>query len=230
MNSYDVIRAVMRGPSVDEGNTLVGHAAVFDSWTEINSHEGHFVERFAPGAFSKTLKERGDRVKVLFNHGMDPSIGDKPLGKPSILREDGNGLYAEVPLAETSYNADIRGMLESGALDGMSVRFRVINEDVEEMPQRSDNNPTGLPERTIREAQLYEFGPVTFPAYEAATAGIRSRSAYELWRNMPDEERNKLFGLGAGIATPSNEPPSGTPTLTKPQLLLKIRDLKEIAI
>jgi len=29
-----------------------------------------------------------------------------------------------------------------------------------------------LPERTIREAKLYEFGPVTFPTYAGATAGL----------------------------------------------------------
>ncbi len=40
-------------------------------------------------------------------------------------------------------------------------------------------NPRGLPERIIRELKIFEFGPVTFPAYEATTAGIRGRPAYE---------------------------------------------------
>jgi len=40
--------------------------------------------------------------------------------------------------------------------------------------KRSTWNPDALPERTIRSAQVFEFGPVTFPAYVGATAGIRS--------------------------------------------------------
>ena len=67
--------------STDGLGTLHGYAAVFNEDTVIDSWEGQFVERIAPGAFTKTLEERGDRVKVLFNHGFDPSIGDKPLGK-----------------------------------------------------------------------------------------------------------------------------------------------------
>lgn len=41
-------------------------------------------------------------------------------------------------------------------------------------PEASEDNPRALPERTIREAAVSEFGPVTFPAYADATAGLRS--------------------------------------------------------
>jgi hypothetical protein len=37
-----------------------------------------------------------------------------------------------------------------------------------------------MPERTIREVQLFEFGPVVFPAYPAATAGMRSLTDHYL--------------------------------------------------
>lgn len=46
--------------------------------------------------------------------------------------------------------------------------------DFVERVKRSTWNPDALPERTIRSAQVFEFGPVTFPAYVGATAGIRS--------------------------------------------------------
>jgi hypothetical protein len=165
----------------DEGptlGTLTGYMAVFNQWTEIHSWEGRFRERIAPGAFKKTLSENGDRVKILFNHGFDPSVGDKPLGKPRTLKEDTRGLYVEVPLDDTSYNRDLVASLRSGALDGMSFRFSVAREEWE----KEDED---LPERTIKEvARLFEGGPVTFPAYEATTAGVRARDAYQAWRTV----------------------------------------------
>lgn len=149
--------------------TLFGYFARFGEPTEINNPmEGHFVERLAPGAFKRTLAEHGRSVKVLFNHGLDPAIGQRPLGVPSMIREDTEGVYAEVPLDDTSYNRDLAASLRSGALSGQSFRFRPVTDEW------SKKGPSGLPEVTRTEVALREFGPVTFPAYSTATAGIRS--------------------------------------------------------
>lgn len=159
----------------DDGmRTLTGVPIVFNQWTEINGWEGRFRERIAPEALSRTLAERGDKVKVLFNHGYDPQIGEKPLGKPTRMDIRDDGLYVEVPLADTSYNRDLQALIDAGALDGMSFRFGVVADEWDD-----DGD---LPERTITELRLYELGPVTFPAYEATTVGVRSRSEYELFR------------------------------------------------
>lgn len=175
------------GEEEGDGRTLEGYAAVFNRWTEINSwFEGHFLERLAPGAFKNTLAKRGDRVKVLFNHGFDPSIGDKPLGKPSRMDEDDEGLWTETPLARTTYNDDLIELLRSGAIDGMSFRFRVTEEEWKKDPEPSDDNPVGLKERTIRAVDLLEYGPVTFPAYEATTAGVRSADVFRVWQQNPN--------------------------------------------
>lgn len=162
--------------ATDDGmRTLTGVPIVFDQWTEINGWEGRFKERIAPGALNKTLTERGDKVKVLFNHGYDPQIGEKPLGKPSVMDVRSEGLYVEVPLADTAYNRDLQALIDVGALDGMSFRFGVVADEW-------DNLEGDMPERTITELRLYELGPVTFPAYEATTVGVRSRSEYEDYR------------------------------------------------
>ncbi len=183
--------------------TLVGYAAVFNVDTVINSWEGRFVERIAPGAFSKTLRERGDKVKVLFNHGFDPTVGDKPLGKPAVQREDSKGLYVEVPLDDTSYNRDLVASLRSGALDGMSFRFSVKRE---EWAEPDDDNE--LPIRTIKEVQLWEYGPVTFPAYEATTAGVRGRDAYQAWRQTRTGGKSDAADIGTSD-DPTDTPPTG---------------------
>lgn len=173
-----LIRMTTELRAQDDGRTLVGYAAVFDQFTEINSWEGRFRERIQRGAFRKTLRENRNSIKVLFNHGMDPSIGDKPLGKPRTMKEDSRGLYVEVPLDDTSYNQDIIASLRSGALDGMSFRMTVQRDEWDDL--ESD-----LPERTIKEIRLYEFGPVTFPAYEATEAGVRAHAqeAFMAYRN-----------------------------------------------
>jgi prohead serine protease len=49
-----------------------------------------------------------------------------------------------------------------------------MREEVVDDPGRSDHNPDNLQERTIREAKVYEFGPVTFGAYKEATATLKA--------------------------------------------------------
>ena len=154
--------------------TLVGHFAKFNQWTKIDSaFEGRFMEQVAPGAFTKTFAENRSGMRVLFNHGKHPHVGEMPLGPITELREDAAGAYYEVPLLDTSYNRDLLPGLEQG-LFGASFRFKVMRDDLQRRPMASDWNPDALPQRTIQEASVREFGPVTFPAYEGATAGIRS--------------------------------------------------------
>lgn len=172
-NLYRAIPDIALERAADGGMpTLTGHFAVWNQWTEIRSaYEGNFMERFSPTAMSKTLAER--TPKVLFDHGKDPTVGNKVLGPiRSVLPDDYGAAYA-VQLLDTSYNRDLIPGLEAG-LYGSSFRFRVLQEDYVSRPARSDFNPKGIPERTVTEAQVMEFGPVTFPAYAGATAGLRS--------------------------------------------------------
>lgn len=161
-----------------DGNTMHGHFAVFDRWTEIDSwFEGRFLERISKGAFRdavKAWKEGRSNVRVLYDHGADPMIGNKPLGEITSLREDDTGAAYEVRLFdEASYVADLKPALRAGQL-GASFRFRVTAEKWSEPKRETDTNPQKLPERTIIGVDLFEFGPVTFPAYAEASAGLRS--------------------------------------------------------
>lgn len=169
-----------------DGNTLVGHFAVFNRWTEINSwYEGRFLERISPKAFSRTFKERAGQFRVLYDHGHDPSIGNKPLGTPDVLRADDTGAYYEVGLFDAPYVNDLKPAIRAGQM-GASFRFSVVKETIVEPKQASDHNPGKLPERTIDDVDLYEFGPVTFPAYAEATSGIRSTTDEFLERLLAD--------------------------------------------
>lgn len=163
-----------RFQTTTDGNTLFGHFAVFNEWTRIESaYEGTFMERIAPGAFAETFNERGSSIRVLYDHGKDPSVGNKPLGVPTMLGEDERGAFYQVELFDTAYVNELRPALEAGQL-GASFRFSVIDETWSTPSMASAHNPQRLEERTINKIALYEFGPVTFPAYESATAGLRS--------------------------------------------------------
>jgi hypothetical protein len=175
----DLVRVMSPGMEyevrdADEGApTMVGHFAVFDEWTEVESmFEGHFLEKNDPGAFAKTINERAGRIRSTFNHGHDPDLGDKVLGSVTDMHEDDRGVAYEVSLFPSVPPLLMDG-LRAGAY-GSSYRFRVLREDWNETPEASDYNPTGLAERTVKEAEVYEFGPVTYPQYAGATAGIRS--------------------------------------------------------
>jgi hypothetical protein len=86
-----------------------------NEWTEINSAwEGRFMERFAPGAWAKTIRDNSSDIRSLFQHGMDPQVGDKPLGPIRTLEETDRGLEAEVALLDTSYNRDLLPGLRAG--------------------------------------------------------------------------------------------------------------------
>lgn len=210
----NLVRAVFPGTELRENEdgtrTLHGHFSVFNEWAEISSAwEGRFMERIAPGAFSKTIAENRNSIKVLYDHGHDPSIGNKPLGPIRDLTEDERGASYEVDLLDTSYNRDLIPALEAGLL-GASFRMKVMREDFNKKAAESEHNPNGLPERTIQEIRLYEFGPVTFPAYEGATAGVRSLTDDWILRHLfaEPERLERVLELRARFAPSTPQAPA----------------------
>ena len=211
----------LRADDSTAGSTLFGHFTKFEVWNEIDSwFEGRFMERTVVGSFKKTIAENRDRVKVQFDHGYDTFVGSSPLGPIDVLREEAEGPYYEVPLLDTDYNRDrllpmLSGRLMDGTLAGSvlgaSYRFRVTKEEWVEPKSTTAYNPEKLPERTIREVTLYEFGPVVFPAYASTSVGVRS-----LLADLDASQRQQLLdelGGEAGTRATSRQTPeaaSGT--------------------
>ena len=224
----EVVRAaplVVRAEPADEGTMPLMDVrfSPFGVWYEIDSWwEGRFLERTVRGAFAKTIQENRDRIKSLFNHGYDPQIGDKVLGTIEDLREDADTAVGEVRLFDTSYVRDLVPGLEAGVY-GSSMRMRVIKDEWNDDPGVSEHNPQGIPERTISEVRLYEFGPVTFPANPDATSGTRSATDdfYERLRSRDPHRVNELElvrnsrtlpGSAAGSTTADEERAADNPT------------------
>ena len=193
----NLVRKVeFRAEPSSDGLTLEGYAAVFNEWTQIDSYEGAFKERIAPGAFKKTISER---MPVLqFDHGTHPLIGSIPLGVITSLREDAHGLRVKARLSDNWLVEPVRDAIRDGAIQGMSFRFRVIND---KWTRGKDG-----PERTINEIALYEAGPVVFPAYEQTSVGVRSR---EVLTSLTDPEVRgeiaKLLAFGTVEAAETTE-------------------------
>lgn len=183
-----------------DGRTLFGHFSVFNTMYEVDSSwEGNFLEQIAPGAFARTIAERGSQVKALYDHGHDPQLGNKPLGPFNVLEEDDKGGRYEIGLIDTDYNRNFIIPAARAGLLGASFRFKVQAESWVDSPKVRKDNPKGLPERTITDVDLYELGPVTFPASEAASAALRSTSDEFFGRLLDDPLFLARFTERAGI-------------------------------
>jgi len=162
-----------RTAGTDDGLTLEGYAAVFDSPTRIDSWEGTFDETISRGAFAKSISER---MPVLqFDHGQHPMVGSIPLGAISHIREDDKGLFVRARLSDNWLVKPVRDAIESGGIGGMSFRFQVV---------RDEWDTTGPVERrTIKEVKVHELGPVVFPAYADTAVSVRSAQLSELLKD-----------------------------------------------
>ncbi len=220
---------------VDEPDDSLGLMDVryspFNTWYEINSWwEGRFLERTVPGAFKRTIaahnaavNKNSHNIKTLFNHGMYWNIGDKLLGDIIEAKEDADSPRSTVRLWDTSYNRDLLPGLRSGAY-GSSFMFRVIKEEWDDEPGKSDHNPDGIPERTLKEVRVFEAGPVTWPASPTAAAGMRCMSATDAYydhlaRRDPhrvDLMRSRLTALRQGRSADIGTRPLGGPAGPEP--------------
>jgi HK97 family phage prohead protease len=171
-----------------DSNTFVGYAAVFNSPSEPLP----FIERIAPGAFSKTLRARKQDIKLYVNHNSDMVLASRNSGTLR-LSEDERGLRVEADLPEdVSYSRDLMSLMRSGVVDKMSFGFQV--------DRKGDKWSDDGMERTLTSVRLFEVSVVTgFPAYEATTAAVRSLSALSVRTGISvDDLSDTLEALAAG--------------------------------
>lgn len=124
-----------------------GYGSVFgtvDSYQEV-------VDK---GAFKESLKKDG-LPALLWQHR-----SDQVIGVYTKAVEDEHGLYIEGQLnMDTQQGREAYALLKQGALNGLSIGFRPLVEEV--------NKETGVVH--LKKVRLYEVSIVTFPANEDAT-------------------------------------------------------------
>ena len=167
----------------DKQPVISGYGAVFyrddDPGTEYELFEG-LVERIMPGAFDRAIQEADD-CRALFNHNPDLCLGRSTAGTLR-LSIDATGLRYEIDPPDTAAGRDVQVSLQRGDITGSSFTFLP-----DDMTWREKD---GVTIREVRSVQLFDLGPVTFPAYTSSTAGMRSagdegeevRQAAERWK------------------------------------------------
>jgi HK97 family phage prohead protease len=142
-----------------DGMTFSGYAAVFNSPSE---DLGGFIEYVAPGAFKRSLQSRNE-IKLLWNHDSGEPLASVRGGSMQLV-EDERGLKVTATLPQTSRGRDVAELLRTKVIDSMSFGFNVIKDSWSRDGQT----------RTLESVRLFEVSVVSFPAYAATTAQVRS--------------------------------------------------------
>lgn len=125
---------------------FAGYASVFGG---VDSY-GDTIEK---GAYTNTLKNRKRPIRLRWNH-----YGDV-IGKWTDIRQDEKGLYVEGELTPGHSKAqDVFALLKHGAIDGLSIGYRV-----KAFTQLDDER------RLLQDIELVEISVVEEPADLNAT-------------------------------------------------------------
>ena len=142
-----------------DGMSFTGYASVFNSPSE---DLGGFIEYVAPGAFRRSLQSRNE-VKLLWNHDAGEPLASLRGGTMQLV-EDDRGLKVTAQLPNTTRGRDVAELLRTKVIDSMSFGFNVIKDSW------SADGKT----RTLESVRLFEASIVSFAAYPATTATVRS--------------------------------------------------------
>jgi HK97 family phage prohead protease len=143
-----------------DGMTFTGYASVFNSPSE---DLGGFIEYVAPGAFKRSLQSRNE-VKLLWNHDSGEPLASLRGGTMQLV-EDERGLKVTAQLPNTTRGRDVAELLRTNVISEMSFGFNVIKDSWSRDGQT----------RTLESVRLFEVSVVSFGAYKATEAAVRSQ-------------------------------------------------------
>lgn len=133
-----------------------------------------------PGAFTKTLAERGAKVRVLDDHRTDSVL--RVIGKPLAMRELNQGelppslttLFPEATgalwvrtqfLMDTPEGMGVFKRIKEGLVDEYSIGYDPLDFDYERVKMGEQD----VTVRNLRTIKLYEYSPVIWGMNEATT-------------------------------------------------------------
>jgi HK97 family phage prohead protease len=133
----------------------VNEAGIFEGYASLFGIPDLAKDVVQPGAFDDSLARRGARgVKLLWQH--DPA---EPLGSWLSIVPDARGLRVRGRLnLAVERSREIHALLREGAVDGLSIGFRV--------DRARHERATGR--RLLEKIDLWEISIVTFPMLPSA--------------------------------------------------------------
>lgn len=144
---------------------IAGLAAVYSQQYDT----GWYIESIAPGAFTRALTEQQD-VRCLFNHDPNNLLARTKNGTLR-LADSTAGLKFEADTdPSTSVGRDVPAMIGRGDIDGCSFSFNVRSATWRDEYDANGNYVQSY--RTIDDVDLFDVGPVTFPAYTATSVDV----------------------------------------------------------
>jgi HK97 family phage prohead protease len=130
---------------------VTGYASIFGNVDSDN-------EMVMPGAFAKTLMERGcnspkPRIKHLWQHD-----SWQPIGVPNVLNEDEKGLYFETQFGKDSFSQDKLQQHIDKIITELSIGYNIVKQE-----DMMDADGKVL-YRKLLELKLWEYSSVTWGA------------------------------------------------------------------
>lgn len=174
--------------------TIVGYASVFGSPTTLRD-DGRIVQRetIARGAFSHAIRV-GQDVRCLYNHEPSQLLGRTEAGTLR-LREDETGLWMECEPPDTELGRSVLTLIARGDVTGQSFAF-IPRPDGVARETRQEGGRT-IVEDVVTSVDLFDVGPVTYPAYNATSVLVRGGlvNADDLVRAAREDNRRRLREL-----------------------------------
>jgi uncharacterized protein len=153
------LRDARHALTVEPDGTFEGYASLF-GLVDLGGDE------VVHGAFARSLAQKGPRaIRMLWQH--DPSL---PIGSWVSIKEDQRGLRVKGRLNLAVARArETLALLKEGAVDGLSIGFRVKN--------ARKSAAGGI--RRLLEVDLWEISIVTFPMLpQARITSVKQRAAF----------------------------------------------------
>lgn len=169
------IRLVNMRALEEEGMTVEGYAAVFDTITDL----GWMKEVIDRHAF-----DNADMSDIVMKYNHENSVLPMARTRGGSLQfvVDDHGLKIRAKLPDTSVNKDIYTLIREGVLSKMSFAFTVKSEEYD---YDTDTR------KILEFDKIFDVSVVDVPAYETTEIYARSKEQYEEEKRQYEEKKNE---------------------------------------